>query len=101
MRVVFSSFVEDDLSAIADFIAQDNPSRAVTFVQEIRDRIRHLQRYPETYRLRAEIGPGARLASFGRYVILFRIADDVLRVERIVHGNRLLSKLLQVSAEVG
>lgn len=36
MRLELSRYVEDDLDAIADFIAQDNPSRAVTFIQDIR-----------------------------------------------------------------
>jgi toxin ParE1/3/4 len=35
MQVEFSRFVEDDLDAIADYIAQDNPMRAVSFIREI------------------------------------------------------------------
>jgi plasmid stabilization system protein ParE len=31
-----SSFSESDLEAIADYIAQDNPARAVSFIEEIR-----------------------------------------------------------------
>lgn len=36
MRVELSSFIETDLEVIADYIAQDNPVRALTFIQEIR-----------------------------------------------------------------
>lgn len=39
MRLEFSRFIETDLEAIADFIAADNPSRAVTFIRQIRDAI--------------------------------------------------------------
>jgi plasmid stabilization system protein ParE len=35
MRVEFSSFVEGDLDAIANYIAQDNPTRGVSFLREI------------------------------------------------------------------
>ena len=35
MRVELSRFVEADLEAIANYIAQDNPTRAVSFIQEI------------------------------------------------------------------
>ena len=37
MRVELSSFIESDLEAIADYIAQDNPMRAVSFIREIRE----------------------------------------------------------------
>ena len=36
MRLEISSFIEGDLDDIASYIAQDNPSRAVTFIQDIR-----------------------------------------------------------------
>lgn len=88
MRVEFSAFVESDLTAIADYIAADNPTRAVTFVKEIRAQCRKLGEGPLLYRLRPEIAPDARLVAHQRYVILFRIVDQIVRVERIVHGAR-------------
>jgi len=39
MRIEFSRFVEGDLSLIADYIAEDNPARAVSFIREIREEI--------------------------------------------------------------
>jgi hypothetical protein len=39
MRLELSQFVESDLDDIAAFIAQDNPQRAVTFIQEIRSKV--------------------------------------------------------------
>jgi len=95
VRVEFSTFVEGDLVAIVDYIAEDNPIRAVEFLQEIRDEIRRIGRNPLIYRLRPEIGEEARLAIVGRYVILFRIRGKVVRVERVVFGGRDLPLLLQ------
>ena len=95
MRVEFSTFVEGDLVAIVDYIAEDNPIRAVEFLREIRDEIRRIGRNPLIYRLRPEIGEEARLAIVGRYVILFRIRGKVVRVERVVFGGRDLPLLLQ------
>lgn len=43
MRLELSRYVEDDLDAIADFIAQDNPSRAVTFIQDIRKKFADIE----------------------------------------------------------
>ncbi len=97
MRVEFSRFIAGDLETIGDFIAQDNPRRAVTFIQEIRAKIRLIGEGPLHYQRRPEIGADARLAVVGQYVILFRIADQVVRIERVVFGGRELAELLQES----
>jgi toxin ParE1/3/4 len=81
-------------SAIGDYIAADNPARAVSFVREIRVQCQQLGENPMLYRIRPEIAPQARLAAVQRYVILFRIVDDVVRVERIVHGARDLHAMI-------
>jgi toxin ParE1/3/4 len=95
VRVEFSRWVETDLDSIAEYIAQDNPQRAVTFIREIRQKIHRIGEQPLLYQLRPEIGESARLAVVGRYVILFRILDDVVRIERVVYGGRDLPSLLQ------
>ena len=40
MRLEISRFIEGDLDDIASYIAQDNPYRAVTFIQDILSRHR-------------------------------------------------------------
>ena len=46
MRVEFSRFVEHDLEAIGDYIARDNPRRALSFVREIRGEIARVGQAP-------------------------------------------------------
>ena len=95
MLVELSSFIESDLEAIADYIAQDNPMRAVSFIREIREELRLVGQNPLLYQLRPEIGEDARLAVVGRYVILFHIVDEVVRIERVIFGGRDLPTLFQ------
>jgi toxin ParE1/3/4 len=95
MRVELSIFVEGDLDAIADYIAQDNPTRAVSFIREIGAQIHRIGQNPLLYQVRPEIGEGARMAVVGRYVILFRTIGDVVRIERVVYGGRDLVALFQ------
>lgn len=95
MRLELSAFVEGDLDLIASTIAADNPRRAVTFIQDIRMKLAAVARNPLIYQLRPDIGEGARLVSVGRYAILFRIAGDVVRVERVVWGGRDLPEMLE------
>lgn len=94
MRVEFSALAEGDLEAIADYIALDNPRGAVSFVRELRGKCQGLGRNPLLYRLRPQIGADARLVAVGRYVILFRVLGELVRIERVVHGARDLHQLL-------
>jgi plasmid stabilization system protein ParE len=95
MRVEFSRWIEGDLEAIGDYIAQDNPVRALSFIREIREKIKKIGQQPLLYQLRPEIGEGARLAVVGRYVLLFRIVGETVRIERVVFGGRDLPALFQ------
>ena len=94
-RVEYSASVESDLDEIAAYIGADNPRRAVTFLREIREEIDRIGKAPKLHQLRPDIGPDARLAVVGRYVILYRMAGATVYVERVVHGNRLLPPLFQ------
>ena len=96
MRVEISRFIEGDLDAIADYIAQDNPVRAVSFIWEIRAQIAAVGENPLLYRLRPEIGEDARMALAGQYVILFRVMGEVVRIERVVYGGRDLLALFNL-----
>jgi toxin ParE1/3/4 len=93
MRLEFSRFVESDLEAIADFIAEDSPQHVVAFIQQIWRAILKIGQQPLHYQLRPEIGEGARLAVVGRHVILFRVIADKVRIERVVYGGRDLPQL--------
>lgn len=94
MRVAFSSFVENDLNEIAQYIGQDNPERAVTFVQDIRAKLREIGHNPLIFQQRTELGAGIRLAMIGNYAILFRALDNLVRIERVVYGGRNLPEIL-------
>lgn len=93
MRVELSRWIDGDLESIADYIAADSPRHALEFLRKLRAKIFQLGRQPEFYSLRPEIGEGARVAVVGRYLILFRIEADAVRIERVVYGGRELSAL--------
>ena len=47
MRCSFSPMAELDLEEIADFIARDNPRRALSFIRELRERGLKITWFPE------------------------------------------------------
>jgi plasmid stabilization system protein ParE len=93
MRVFDSQAIERDLESLAEYIAADNPRRAVSFLREIYAEIERIGKNPLLYQLRPDIGSDARLAVIGRYVVLFRVADDVVYIERVVYRGRELQPL--------
>jgi toxin ParE1/3/4 len=88
--IVFSRQAELDLEEIGDFIAADNPDRAVTFVREIRDHCVRIATSPLAYAARPEVGDGIRACPHGRYIIFFRPAEAHVLVVRVLAGARYL-----------
>jgi len=88
VRIAFSPAAETDLMDIAIFIAQDNPNRALTFVDELQGKCDALGGAPGIGTSRPELGEGIRMLPHGRYLIFYREAHKDLRIERILHGSR-------------
>ncbi|WP_417476649.1 type II toxin-antitoxin system RelE/ParE family toxin [Maricaulis sp.] len=88
MKLVFSDMAQADLEEIGDYIASDNPIRALSFIAELRSRCATLTEFPESGPVRPDLGEGMRSITHRAYVILYRTGDDAVRVERILQGNR-------------
>lgn len=93
MRCLLSPLAARDLEGIGDYIARDNPSRAVSFIREMRERCSNMVAAPLAAPLRPELGEGVRMVVFRNYLIFYRVEADCLRVERILHGARNIADL--------
>lgn len=88
MKLGISPLAEHDLEAIGDWIAQDNPVRAVIFTEELYQQRLLIAESPDIYRERPVFGEGIRSCTYGRYPVLYRVTDTEVRIERVVHGSR-------------
>lgn len=88
MKVEFSPAAQTDLTDIAVFIAQDNPARALTFVDELEEKCNVLGLSPGIGTTRPELGEGVCMMPHGRYIIFYRLVTRALRIERILHSAR-------------
>lgn len=92
-----------DLVQIADYIAERNHNRSISFVLEIRQKIEGLGHMSEAFPL-WERGAhlGIRRRSHKRYLILYRPCADAQRVEvlRVLHSSRELQALQLVSEAI-
>ena len=88
MQCVFSPLAERDLEEIGDYIARNNPPRAVSFIRQIRMRCVKITANPMAAPLRHELGENIRMVIVGRYLIFYTTDSKMVRVERILHGGR-------------
>lgn len=96
MKVVFTRTAELALEKIADFIAEDSPVRALTFVEELRAAALALGDMPKAYPLAPRYETlGVRRRVHGAYLILYRIEADRVTILLIVHGARDYGNLLE------
>lgn len=99
MRLAFTPLAEQDLEAIADYIAVDNPVRALSFVRELRAQCQRIALNPPGYRLRQELGKGIRSCAHGHYVIFFESDPYAVLIVRILHGARDIPAVFGVETE--
>ncbi|HEX2941654.1 MAG TPA: type II toxin-antitoxin system RelE/ParE family toxin [Rhodopila sp.] len=102
MKVVFTQSAKSDLEQIGDYIAQDNPTRAVSFVRELRTAALALADTPRAFPVvpRYE-SRHIRRRPFGNYLIFYRVGTDQLIILRILHGARDYEPLLFPDAHSG
>lgn len=73
---------------IALYIAQHNPARALTCVDELEDRCAALGNAPSIGTARPELGDDIYMLPHGRYLIFYRHTQRTVRIERVMHSAR-------------
>jgi len=87
MIVVITAAAETDLQTIGDWIAQDNPERAISFLMELRQRCEGLAHNPFGYELVARYErAGIRRRPYRNYLIFYRIAGETIEILHVLHG---------------
>ena len=88
--IVWRPIAEADLDNIVDYIAQDNPTRAETFGQELRDKTLPLAQHPKMGRTDRPGLPAfvRELVAHPNYIVFYRVLDDAGTVEilRVKHA---------------
>jgi toxin ParE1/3/4 len=99
--VVLRPMAEADLLAIAQYIAENDPGLALTFVERLRARCLSLGKHPELGRPRPEFGVDIRGLWEKPYVALYRITADAVEILTIVHGAMDLPSVVAARLESG
>jgi toxin ParE1/3/4 len=95
MNVRLTPQAEADLEEIGDRIAERNPARAVTYIRELRQRTARIGEFPHAGAPRPQWGEGIRINVHGKYLIVYRVREEIVQVLRVVHGARDLDALFE------
>ena len=95
MRVVITAAAKADLLAIRRYIEADNPSRALSFVEELLDRCLALADTPRAYPLVPRYERfGIRRCVHGDDLIFYRLQPEQIEVIHVLQGARDIEALL-------
>lgn len=87
MIVIFTDEAERDLEQIGDYIAQDNPRRALTFLMELSRKCEELAKTPLGWPLVARYEQhGIRRRVHGNYCIFYRVDSEQIVIVHILNG---------------
>jgi plasmid stabilization system protein ParE len=87
MIVEFTAVAEANLEEIGDYVARDNPVRALSFVHELARACLELADFPEAWPVVTRYEQhGIRRRVHGRYLIFYRIAAERITVLHILNG---------------
>jgi toxin ParE1/3/4 len=86
LSLVLSEAAIGDLSDIWEYIGQDNPEQADKALDEIYKKCELLASMPEMGRQREELLVGLRSFPVRRYIIFYRIQENILEIIQIVSG---------------
>ncbi len=91
-ELIYANEADNDLQAIYDYIAQDNPERASSYLSEIEKQILHLRDFPNIgseskyAELRVQ---GIRILPFEDYLIFHTVNEKsgTVNIVRVLRGS--------------
>lgn len=91
MRIVWSPLAIDRAAEIAGYIAQDKPSAAKRWIEEIFSKVDQLKSSPQIGRVVPEISDSQfRELIYGNYRIIYRIGAKQISILTVLHGKQIL-----------
>lgn len=95
MKVVLTRRALADLDALADWIGQDSPRRALAFTSALRTKCKDLAKMPEAWPVKQGWNPmGARIRVWRGYLIVYVVLDKQIDILHVVNGARDLDVLM-------
>ena len=89
--IEWSPTAENDLNEIIDYIAQDSLEYALSFYEQVREKVDNLNNFPKIGRKVPELeDPSIRELILRNYRLIYRIFGEKVQIVRIIHGSKIL-----------
>ena len=89
MRVVWSPPADRQVDEAVEYIAQDNPTAALEWLERLLERVKALARFPDSGRVVPEIRrEDIREIIVSPYRVMYRRKDDMVEIAAIRHEAR-------------
>jgi len=82
-----------ELYEVTIYLASESVDVAERVLKSLQDRCERLNDAPKQGRARPDLIPGARALPFLRYLIIYSVRKDQVRVLRIIHTSRDLEAI--------
>ncbi len=90
-EIEWSLKAENDLNEIIDYIAQDSLEYALSFYEEVREKVENLIQFPKMGRIVPELDESnIRELILRNYRIIYRILGEKIQIVRLFHGSRII-----------
>ena len=91
MNIIWSPLAIDRTTEIAEYIAQDNPSAALIWIETLFDKVQLLKSSPKSGRVVPETHrEDIRELIYGNYRIIYRVEKNKISVLIVRHGKQIL-----------
>ncbi|MCK4768492.1 MAG: type II toxin-antitoxin system RelE/ParE family toxin [Desulfobacula sp.] len=91
MKIIWSPLAINKASEIAGYIAQDKPSAAKRWINEVFTKVEQLKSSPQIGRVVPEISDNKfRELIYGNYRIIYRMEIKQISILTIRHGKQIL-----------
>ncbi|EGW39313.1 type II toxin-antitoxin system RelE/ParE family toxin [Desulfosporosinus sp. OT] len=90
-RIEYLPIAENDLTEIIDYIQIDNPTAALSFINEIDRAISKLALFPFLGPVPKDprlIHLNYRMLVVGNYLVFYAVLEEVVEIRRIIHAKR-------------
>ncbi|MDR2880279.1 MAG: type II toxin-antitoxin system RelE/ParE family toxin [Azoarcus sp.] len=95
MRIRFSDEAKTDLQRIGDYIARDDPKRAVSFIDELQQKCLSLAASPRAFPLVPRYERhDVRRRLHGNYLIFYRVGAAEIVILHVLHGAQDYAAIL-------
>jgi len=88
MEIIWRASALNDLEAVREFIAQDNPLAAARVLTAIRDAVDRLGRHPSLGRAGRVDGTRELIISNAPYIVAYRVVENQIRILAVIHTSR-------------